>query len=281
MIDIDFERVGPKPVDAATLILIRAAVSGIEVFCVERNKKSRFMGGALVFPGGKVDVEDAWGDGYSAPRVTAAPFANDDGHFRALAIAACRESLEEAALLPVRGGALDDAELDALRKRLQAEGATLIRSYLRERGLTLDLAALHPFARWVTPEVEPRRFDARFFVAIAPPGQSGAHDEHETMASFWATPADILQRFDRSEVVLAPPTHRTLDVLATCATTHDVLAYCASACLDPIMPKAIRFDGTTALTLPGDPAHPVQTSRVPGVSRFVLRGERWLPEPAR
>lgn len=280
MLDLKLDRnEGVTPREAATLVLVRDAASGdaVEVFCVERNKKSGFLGGAIVFPGGKVDAADA------APEWDAVVASPHDATLRAHAIAACRESLEEAGILPVCGGALDDAELATLRKQ-HAEGADALRAFLGERGLRLDLAALHVFARWVTPVAESRRYDTRFFVCVAPPGQSGAHDESETTASFWATPAEVLRRFEAGEVQLAPPTHRTLELMAACARAADVVALATGACLDPVCPRLVPHKDaqgeTLALVLPGDPEHDVRESRVPGRSRYVLRGERWRSEDA-
>jgi 8-oxo-dGTP pyrophosphatase MutT (NUDIX family) len=282
------------PKDAATIILVRSAASAsaVEVFCVERSKQSRFLGGAIVFPGGKLDpsdADDAWTslatDVRRPVRQPATPFANDGPHLRALAIAAARETLEEAAMLHSLGGAAPtQEELFALRARLGSDAGAL-RAFLGERGLRLDLSALHPLARWITPEAEARRYDARFFVAVAPPGQTGAHDEHETMASFWATPTEVLRRWEAGEVQLAPPTHATLSLLSSCETTDAVLALAAASCLDPICPRLVRVTradeaDTLALTLPGDPEHEVRETRVPGRSRYVLRGDRWLPEDA-
>lgn len=284
MLDLKLDREGVPPKDAATLILVREAPSssggGIEIFCVERNKRSGFLGGAIVFPGGKVDAGD------SAPEWETVTTAPRDPALRAHAVAACRESLEEAAILPVEGGALGDADLSELRKLHggDAAGAAALRAFLAERGLRLDLGALHVFARWVTPAAENRRYDTRFFVAVAPPGQSGAHDETETTASFWASPAEVLRRFEAGEVQLAPPTHRTLSLLAECTRSDDVLALAARSCLDPICPRLVPHEDahgkTLALVLPGDPEHEVRESRVPGGSRYVLRGERWKSEDA-
>lgn len=288
VLDLKLDRDAAPTKDAATILLVRdAAAGGVEVFCVERSKQSRFLGGAIVFPGGKVDPTDAaedWRALTTDPphvRDSIEPFARDDAHLRALLIAACRETLEESALLHVVGGTLRDEELLALRTRLTSE-PTALRSFLRERGLRLDLDALHPLSRWITPIAESRRYDTRFFVAIAPEGQTGAHDDHETMASFWATPTEVLRRWAIGEVQLAPPTHRTLDILASSTTTDDVLALARRASLDPICPRLVpqkEADGETlALTLPGDPEHDVRESRVAGPSRYVLRGNRWLAE---
>src|SRR5690606_2167151 len=119
-----------------------------------------------------------------------------------------------------------------------------------------------------------RRYDARFFVAVAPAGQTGAHDERETMASFWATPTEVLRRWEAGEVQVAPPTHRTIALLATCPTASAVIALAAESCLDPICPRLVQqTEGdavTMALTLPGDPEHDVAEMRIPGPSRYVL-----------
>jgi 8-oxo-dGTP pyrophosphatase MutT (NUDIX family) len=296
VLDLKLDRAKTVPKDAATIVLVRDA-AGLELFCVERSKQSRFLGGAIVFPGGKLDVADAledWASRTTAPyapspsRASSTPFATDEAHLRALAVAACRETLEEAAMLHVHRSlrsrfAPTDQELLALRERMKTEPAAL-RSFLSERSLLLDLGALHPLSRWVTPEAESRRYDARFFVAVAPPDQAGTHDDHETTASFWASPEEILRRWEAGEVQVAPPTHRTLMLLASCKTTQDVLALADASCLDPICPRLVRQTTDTletlALALPGDPEHEVQARRIDGPSRYVLRGDRWLAEDA-
>jgi 8-oxo-dGTP pyrophosphatase MutT (NUDIX family) len=288
VLDLKADREAVAPKDAATLVLVRASsAGGVEVFCVERNKKSRFMGGAIVFPGGKLDGSDVlaeWTPLTTPPRLPArgtVPFTVNDAHFRSLAIAGARETLEEAAMLHVSDGKVTQEDLYVLRTELKTVPDAL-RAFLSKRRLRLDLAALHPFARWITPAAESRRFDARFFIAIAPEGQTGFHDEHETMASFWAAPAEVLRRFEAGEVQLMPPTHRTIAMLADCTSTADVLTMADSSNLDPICPRLVKHaEGageTLALALPGDPEHDVREQRVPGPTRYVLRGERWLSE---
>jgi 8-oxo-dGTP pyrophosphatase MutT (NUDIX family) len=293
VLDLKADREPVTPQDAATLVLVRGVNGdtgprGIEVFCVERHKQSRFMGGAIVFPGGKLDASDVlaeWTPLTTPPRLPTrgqVPFTSSDAHFRSLAIAGARETLEEAAILHVKDGTVTQDELFGLRRELETVPDAL-RAFLAKRGLRLDLAALHPFARWITPVAESRRFDARFFVAIAPEGQTGLHDERETMASFWATPAEVLRRFEANEVQLMPPTHRTIAMLADCGSTRAVIAMAEASCLDPICPRLVRHqdsDGETmALVLPGDPEHEVREDRAPGSgSRYVLRGDRWRSE---
>jgi 8-oxo-dGTP pyrophosphatase MutT (NUDIX family) len=269
-------RVPSAPVDAATLVLLRDASDGLEVFCVERNRNSRFMGGALVFPGGKVDPEDrdpAWRPLLRAPD----PRVPGDEEMRwALALAACRESLEEAAILPITG-TLSHDEAVALRDVL-AGGAAGLREALLGRGLIIDLGALVPFGRWITPAAEARRFDARFFMLRTPAGQDGVHDDQETMSSVWAAPAAILARWEAHEVQLAPPTHYTLQWLSAHGTVQAALSAAQQMPMDPICPVLVDYDGTLALTLPGDPEHPQRDRITDGRSRYVLRDEQWRPE---
>lgn len=277
-LDFDPSRAGSAPRDAATVLLVRDdAARGLEVFCVQRSQASSFMGGAVVFPGGKVDAGDAdpaWLERALFPESLPAGFSHP------LVVAACRETLEEAALLSA-APPVDDAEARAAQSRSAGGFAAIF-----DGGRRLDARGFVPFARWITPVAESRRFDARFFLAVAPPGQLGAHDTRETIRSFWARPADVLADFARGDVTLFPPTHRTLEILASCKDSAAATAYARGACLDPICPKLVPQAGdggegdTMALVLPGDPEHDVGSARCPGRSRFVLRAGKWLPEDA-
>jgi 8-oxo-dGTP pyrophosphatase MutT (NUDIX family) len=281
MLDLDPGRAGVPPKDAATLVVVRDGAAGLEVFCVERQKVG-FLGGAIVFPGGKLDPGDldpAWAEQTNPPPARSS--ADDERTRRGLGVAACREALEEAAILPVDGAPLAQAELLDWRARLGKKETTL-RELLAARGARLDLAGLHALARWVTPIAESRRYDTHFFLFVADGALTGVHDDHETTASFWAAPSLVLRRFLAGELQLAPPTHRTLEVLAAARDTREAIAVASRACLDPICPRMITHTDargqTVALALPGDPEHDVTVSRSPGKSRYVLRGDRFLPE---
>jgi 8-oxo-dGTP pyrophosphatase MutT (NUDIX family) len=282
MLDLDPNREGAPPKDAATLVAVRdAAGGGVEVFCVERQKVG-FLGGAIVFPGGKLDpgdLEPAWERLANAPSAPATPWAADELTSRGLAVAACREALEEAAILPLVGEALTHEELLAWRARV-ARKETTLRELLESAGRRLDVGALVPFARWITPVAESRRYDTRFFLFAAGAALTGAHDDHETTASFWAPPGDVVRRFVGGELQLAPPTHRTLEILAGAPSTRDALELARGACLEPVCPRLVTQEHTVALVLPGDPEHDVRTPRSPGKSRYVMRGGRFLPEDA-
>ncbi len=276
MLNFDPERPAPDPVDAATLLVVRAAAGGIELFFVRRHAKSPFLGGAVVFPGGKLDPADrgfARANGV-APRALEVPgFAADADHALALAVCACRESLEEAGILPASPSA-DGAAVERIRAEL---GSRPLAEALGER--TIDTRALVPFARWVTPKAESRRYDARFFLAAAPEGQRGRHDDHETVSGVWATPERMLAAFLTGDVFLAPPTLRAIELLLPLRTVDGALALAAEQSLLPICPTFVPGD-PPMLAIPGDPQHEEKDRRVAGGTRFVLRDGRFVSEQA-
>ncbi|MEJ7727988.1 MAG: hypothetical protein WKG00_02115 [Polyangiaceae bacterium] len=282
MLDFDANRSVVAPRDSATVVVLRESAAGLEVFCVRRHAKSGFLGGAVVFPGGKVDEGDALPEwealsGPLHPRAGLLTTAHEGGPAatspRALAVAAARELIEEAGILPAVGssGALPmEPEIAALRATLAGGLSTA----LRTQGLRLLLDGLVPFARWVTPEAESRRFDARFFLLRLPDGQRGSHDEHEVTDSFWATPAQVLADFERGAVMLVPPTTRTLELLCAVRTWEGAVALAAEQSLLPVVPRFCMAAEGAVLALPGDPDHEVRELRVAGPTRFVLRDGR-------
>lgn len=245
---------------------------------MQRSLHATFMGGAVVFPGGRIEPGDAeWEEALAAPPPEGAPWSDAEG--RAARIAACREALEEVGVIPLAGSPVGPDVVERLRAAAAAGGASL-RAALAGAGLSLDVGGLVPFARWVTPEAEPKRFDARFFVALAPSGQLARSDQREAVRAMWATPRDLLRRFDEGELTLFPPTHRTLCQLAEAAGAEEAIESARAACLEVICPRFALEDGVPVLALPGDPIHEIPRARVAGPSRFVLRGERWRAEHA-
>jgi 8-oxo-dGTP pyrophosphatase MutT (NUDIX family) len=198
--------------EAATVMLVRDAPE-LEVFMLRRNPESVFAGGAYVFPGGAVDDDDR--------------ALGDDRRFW---VAAVRETFEEAGVLlarargdggPVAASAL--ADLAADRLRLLA-GTMSFADVLEAHGACVDLDALVPFARWITPAPSPRRFDTWFFAAAAPDGHAYEHDDNEAVASEWVRPADALARARADAIDLIYPTVRTLLVLARYPSSAAFLA---------------------------------------------------------
>jgi 8-oxo-dGTP pyrophosphatase MutT (NUDIX family) len=273
-----------EPRDASTVVVVRESENGfLEMFCVERHRRSAFMGGALVFPGGKVDPSDhadTWASLATqlAPRPRA--FAADEGTARAFAVAAIREALEEAAIVPVTGDRVDASLALELRREISGAPARSLADALHARGLVLDVGRLQALARWITPTAEPKRFDTRFYLLPLPEGQAGAHDDHETTTSFWATPAEVLSRWERGEVILAPPTAWTLGLFVGLKSVAAAMAVAERTSLSPIEPCFMEDAGVMILTLPGDPLHPVNSPPPdnPGApTRFVLEGSRFVP----
>jgi 8-oxo-dGTP pyrophosphatase MutT (NUDIX family) len=162
-----------------------------------------------------------------------------------------------------------------------------VRELQEEAAITIGVDVLVPFARWITPSAEPKRFDARFFIARAPLDQIARHDDRETVDSLWATPSEMLARHQRGELKLPPPTIRILQDLSSLPTIDAALAWARAQRPDPIMPKLVPSGDTLAIVLPWDesyaslpgeglplpPDHPA--ARAP--SRFILRDGLWIP----
>ena len=273
---LELQADGTPPVDArpaATVVLLRESAEGPQVFCVERSGKSSFLAGAIVFPGGALDPGDRDWSLEVTPMTRGREWDRDDLRVEAFALAAVRETLEEAGILLARD--VDGASVDAMRRALLAGGS--LRQLMQDAGLAPSLAELHPFARWITPTAEKKRFDTAFFLAQAPPDQPGAHDDTETVASMWATPAALLERWARGDIAMVPPTHATLEWLAECATVDAALSRSASVSLAPICPELLTEDGVPALLLPGDPGHSVREHHHPHAQRYVLSEGRFVP----
>jgi len=236
---------------------------------MQRSNESSFMGGAVVFPGGRVEASDAAWSEQVVP--ASGRWSDDDGN--AARVAACREALEEVGIVLCRSEAPASEAIAELRSASNGEA---LRTMMAQLGLALDLAALHPLSRWVTPEAEKKRFDARFFVARAPKGQEGSIDAKEATRVFWSTPRALLDSFEDGSITLFPPTHRTLEWLAGRKSVDEVLSDVRDVSLDPICPRFVVEDGRPILALPGDPLHELRVSLISGPSRYVLDGAKWV-----
>jgi 8-oxo-dGTP pyrophosphatase MutT (NUDIX family) len=212
------------PYPAATVVLLRDTPTTPEVFMVRRHQALAFMGGAFVFPGGRVDAAD--GDDADLLR------RGSGGQELRFRLAALRELFEEGGVLLARdaGGAYvsltDPATHDRFiryRKRV-IEDALEFRAMLEHERLHLDVEALVPCAHWITPPRMSKRFDTRFFAARMPPGQLAVHDKGETTESLWIAPADALERGSSLGMDLPPPTLHTLEELVPFRTVAEILA---------------------------------------------------------
>jgi 8-oxo-dGTP pyrophosphatase MutT (NUDIX family) len=275
---------------AATVVVLRDGPAGPEVFMVRRHEDTAFMGGAHVFPGGRVDAADgdadeSWCDGI--PHATIQLDGLEKSEAVAYHVAAARELFEEAGVLLARQpggdfvslvGAADHERLKQDRVRVH-DAQTTLRAVIERERLRLALDALVLFAHWVTPPVDTRQFDTRFFMTRVPPHQTPAHDDTETTHSLWARPTDAIAQSMKGEIVLPPPTWSTLRELEPFESVKDALAWARRRTVVRRMPKAIEQDGHRMLVLPGDPLHPDPPGDDPPLeTRFVLVDRRWRAE---
>ena len=267
----------PAPIrDAATIIVYRTAPAN-QIFMVRRHSKAAFMANAMVFPGGRLDEADS--DPLWLDHVDALSTIGDGGLEAAwpLYVAAIRETFEEAGVLLARRGqnpVIPDSELG---RRIFGEGRRELNSgaisfleLCQSYELRLALPRLCYFSRWITPSIEKRRFDARFFSAPVPPLQTPLHDEKETTHGAWLGPAEALSLYDRNQIQLAPP---TLRILLELAADWSAIGRAARGVSVPMAPQAVPEGDELHLILPGDPHYvPPGSER----NRIILRGGRWV-----
>jgi 8-oxo-dGTP pyrophosphatase MutT (NUDIX family) len=258
------------PRDAATVMLVRPAGGagqpaggGFEVYMLKRQSSMKFAPGAYVFPGGSVDPRDAEADlAWTGPdaaewgRLLGVP----PGPARALVCAAVRETFEESGVL-LAGPSPDEVVADTTAEDWEADRHALLdrsqslAGLLTRRGLMLRSDLLRPWSRWITPELERRRYDTRFFAAALPPGQRtrdvGGEAEHVT----WARPAEAIRAAGAGELFLLPPTATCLAGLLSYPGVAAALR--AERSMRPVTPVVVEADGGYWLTVPDDVGYPL------------------------
>ena len=167
------------------------------------------------------------------------------------------------------GGRLDEADVSL--------AACAVRETFEEAGLVLDPGALVPWVRWITPEVSPKRFDARFFLARAPEGQEPKVDGREATEGLWIAPAAALQRWEEGGMQLAPATAKSIELLMAFATVDAALAAAAARPPPVAMPHVWNDmeSGRAYVSLPGDPRHPLPDVLGGAIRRFQLSEGRY------
>lgn len=252
--------------DAATVVLLRdgPACVGVEVYLLRRVPSMAFAPGMHVFPGGSVDPRDAdlpdscWAG--PAPAEWARPLTAAVPLARALVCAAVRETFEESGVLLAAGpggagGAGSDVSWEADRRALLDRSLSLA-GLLGRRGLVLRSDLLCAWSHWVTPEVEPRRYDTRFFVAALPSGQHTRDVGGEADRVRWVAPAQALAERAAGRLEMLAPTAFTLSELSAYPTVAAVLAAGTGRDVRPVLPRVVVADGTEArILLPGDPGY--------------------------
>jgi len=267
---------------AATLILLRDAADGLEVLMLKRHGQSDVLGGAFVFPGGKVDDDDARLD--AGAHLDAAPQTLherlgepdiDTATATGLYVAALREAFEESGVL--LGHALAPALCADAGARLRA--GTSFNAVLAELGLRLAVGAMAPWSRWITPlRTFNKRFDTRFFVARLPDQGIACHDGHETVESVWLRPRAALEIYWDGAMTLAPPQIMTLAALARHDGVEAVLAEARGRPPALVLPHILGEDDARVMCYPGDEAHSVKERAMPGPLRLFERGQRFEPQ---
>ncbi|MGM1059664.1 NUDIX hydrolase [Saccharothrix sp. Mg75] len=243
-----------EPRDAATVVLVRDGDRGVEAFLLRRVAAMAFAGGMTVFPGGGVDPRDAdasvaWSG--PPPGWWASKFACSPELATALVCAAVRETFEESGVLLAGPSATtvvaDTGPYAAARAALVARELSFAR-FLADEGLVLRADLLRPWANWVTPPEEPRRYDTRFFVAVLPEGQRADGATTEASDAVWQRPADALADWEAGRRALMPPTWVTLSEVNDLGSVAAVLAEPRE--VEKIIPKIVRDGDVLRVVLP-------------------------------
>jgi 8-oxo-dGTP pyrophosphatase MutT (NUDIX family) len=251
----------PRPRDAATVVVLRDHHEhGLQAFMLRRVSSMAFAPGAYVFPGGSVDPRD--GDrttGWTgpSPQEWGTAFGADATLARELVCAAVRETFEETLVLlagPAGDSVVGDTLTDEGAGGWEADRQALLdrsqsfAEFLDRRGLVLRSDLLRPWAHWITPAIEPKRYDTRFFVAAIPEGQRALDVSTEADQVAWVRPAEAVEAAQRGEMFMLPPTLATLADL----TAYDSVAAVLAAHREIIVhePTAEIIEGVPYLVLP-------------------------------
>lgn len=277
---LNTQSVSGPPRASASIVLLRDGAAGLEVFLLKRHGLSDVLGGAFVFPGGKVDAADATLDAAAHLDQPAGTLLASLGEptldqtaATGLYVAAVREAFEES-------GVLFAHSADVMRAAALLREGHAFDEVLALMALRLQTRALVPWSRWITPVVpslQQKRFDTRFFVAALPAGQTALHDNRETTESTWLAPRAALELYWADQMALAPPQIMSLAHLSRHADVASVMAAARAKAPPVIQPEPHEFEGSRMVCYPGDPGHPVRERALPGPTRLVFRNRRFEP----
>jgi len=295
------------PKNAATVILLRdKEPEGLEVFLLKRHEKSSFMGGNFVYPGGRVDREDgsleicSFSKGVTfdeAQKIFAAITSPEESF--AYWIAAIRELFEEAGVLLAydqKGNLFQIKNREEqekwlhYRESLQKGNISICEMAQREK-LLFALDQLHYYAHWITPEARPERFDTRFFLARHPEGQEASYDQKETTEGVWLSPQEALEGNLKGEVVLSPPTLKTLEDLSRFNIIDEIFNSLKQKDIRPTLPVLTKIPSGPLIIFPWDLEYEIfQKGQIPvhldhglpsqpgdNTTRLILKEGIWLP----
>ena len=254
----------PRP--AATIVLLRDGDAGMEVLLLRRNRKSGFVPGAYVFPGGRVDGADADADLLErvdglTPEAAARRLEHAGGEPPAIAyyLAALREAFEETGILVGHRAdgahpptAAESEAVDGIRDALMEDEITFAGA-LDRMECRVEGTAVEYLAHWITPVVEPRRYDTRFFAARVPRGSEAIIDPREMTDAVWITPAGALERNDAGRLPMVFPTLKTLERLARYDTVEAALAALSERRVPAILPRLVTTPTGVGMELDEEP----------------------------
>jgi 8-oxo-dGTP pyrophosphatase MutT (NUDIX family) len=268
------------PRNASTVVMLRDTAHGLEVFLVKRHGLSDVLGGAYVFPGGKLDTNDCRLDPQAhldqEPTHLHAMLGEpqiDVSTATGLYVAALREAFEESRVL-------FSHDMVSARAALLQDKEKPFNQMLAEQQVRLQTRNVLPWSRWITPRmpsITNKRFDTRFFVAAVPHEQVATHDNHEATESAWLAPRIALEQYWDQKIELAPPQIMSLAHLARHATVESVMQAARAQRPPLILPESFDQANTRVLCFPGDPAHSVQLQAMPGPTRLMYRNQRFEP----
>lgn len=264
--DFDPRAIPIRP--AATVLLVRDASRGMEVFMLRRTLSAVFASGMYVFPGGRVDDVD----GTDAMSKCCA--GRDDTEASALLrvpkgglafwVAAIRECFEEAGVLLATHNATGQvvqftdpttASRFADARHCIHDGNLSLIDLCRQEDLTLVTGDIHYVSNWITPLGERRRFDTKFFLARAPEAQEPLHDDKETIDSLWVRPEEALEKCEAGELAMLPPTIGNLHFLLEHGSIDAAMGAAQQVGVPtPVQPR-LRYDGdgkVTGVVMPWD-----------------------------
>ena len=281
--ELNFETVTTPPVDAASVLLLRDSAEGLQVLLMRRAQASQVLGGAYVFPGGKVDAEDH--SAHALQQLSETPerlrerlqeSALAPARAAGLFMAALREAFEECGVLAGQA----DQGLDLARQLRQQIGPLGWHHSLRQSENVLRTDALLPWSRWITPRqpaVTNKRFDTRFFLTAVCDEQIASHDNFETTDSVWLTPQQALQRYADGAIDLVAPQIMSLYELKAHRTVEQALHEAHTRAPALIEPHPFDEDGQRILCYPGDARHPVSVRAMRGPTRLRFAQGRFVP----
>lgn len=278
------QEITTPPLPSATVMVVRDGPVGLEVLMVRRHSNAGVLGGVHVYPGGKLDPTDFLSNdgGGDLDAATCARRLGEDelpaDNAVALHVAALRETWEEVGLVLGQAQLGEDTRA-ALSQAVRAGQPW--RDAMMAQALPLKLSALVPWSRWITPRlpsVSSKRFDTRFFLAVAPSGQQALHDGHEATEAVWHTPRHALERFWANDIELAPPQIMTLVELAQQPDVAAAVAHASGRRPPLVQPQPFDRDGCRVICYPGDPDHPECQPVWKGPTRLTRRNQRFEPD---